>query len=352
MRTYLNYNIKLATETSCFQIDNLSELNNLIQQEYTKTVFIIEESVYHFHADLFIDLQSKVILKPQHELKSFESMMEVIKKINEFELDRKSLLVAIGGGELSDLIGFVASIYLRGISFGVLPTTVLNMVDASIGGKNGINFNRLKNQLGTIYQPKFIGFYIPFLDSLPRVENSAGLAEVIKYGLTSDLNLYSLLEGISLNEFIQNESIKSKIIEKCIRIKSDIISLDPTEKGERKVLNFGHTIGHALEVCCNLNHGEAVGLGMLMAIKISERELNLDAMIFEKVKEILIKFELPTKLLFDPALVYDKLVGDKKRVKEEIEFILINEIGLAERKYIPLERIKSYLIQSNKERWI
>ena len=226
------------------------------------------------------------------------------------------------------------------------------MIDASIGGKNGINFSETKNQIGTIFQPTYIGFYYPFLKTLPKRELSSGFSEIIKYGLSINSDLLKLIESNSFDKFMTNIDYQRSIIKLCVDTKSQIVSRDSLESGERKILNFGHTLGHCFEMCCDLTHGEAIALGMLMAIRISSLELKTDDTSFEIAKQLLSKYGLPVRLSFDPHEVYRKLVGDKKRVKNEIEFILLSTLGSAERKFISLEKIKSYLSIAVEEKWI
>lgn len=346
------YTTHQTTRTSYFQFGDWSEVNGSLMIEYSKVLYIIDEMTYHHHQNQLVKLTNTIVVNSGEALKSFDGFVRLMEQIQPFELDRKSIIVSIGGGALSDLVGFVSSVYLRGISLGVIPTTLLSLVDASIGGKNGINFNQAKNQIGTIYQPKFIGVYYPFLDSLSRPELSSGFAEIVKYGVCLDADLFENLQHITLDKFIQDSEMKSKIVDRCIEIKFKIVSSDPHEQGDRKILNFGHSIGHSLESVYSLSHGQAVSLGMILALRISEAECGLEHTQVNKVMSLLSKFELPVKLDFDPSIVYSKLINDKKRDRDQIEFILIPTIGSAVRKWISIAKIHSYLIQAKTELWI
>lgn len=352
MKDFLEYSTQYTTSTVCFRLDNLLELETFNRLNYSKAVYVMEEGIATLYENDFSSFQDKIVIDKIVELKSFQGMMYLLDRLILFELDRKSILVCIGGGELSDLVGFVASVYLRGITFGILPTTLLSMIDASIGGKNGINFLETKNQIGTIFQPTYIGFYYPFLRTLPKRELSSGFSEIIKYGLSINSDLLKLLESNSFDKFMIDIDYQLSIIKMCVDTKSQIVSRDSLESGERKILNFGHTLGHCFEMCYDLTHGEAIGLGMLMAIKISMLELKLEDSSFEIAKHILTKYGLPVRLSFDPHEVYKKLVGDKKRVKNEIEFVLLSKLGSAERRFISLEKVKSYLSLAIEEKWI
>jgi len=195
--------------------------------------------------------------------KSFETYQEVMKVLMENEFTRKDLLISLGGGVIGDLGGFVASTYKRGIRFINVPTTTLSMVDSSIGGKNGINFLGYKNMVGSFYQPEMVIADLSTLESLPRRHFYSGLIEALKSGLIGDSELFELFFD-DVNDYLE------EIIVRSINVKKKVVEIDPYEKGLRKILNYGHTFGHALESYCSLKdlyHGEAVGIGMYLLLK-------------------------------------------------------------------------------------
>lgn len=245
-------------------------------------------------------------------------------------LGKDTCVIALGGGVVTDLAGFIASTYCRGISFIVVPTTLLGMVDASIGGKNGINVSYGKNLLGTIYQPKKVIINISTLKTLPKNELRNGITEMIKHGLIADKNYYDYLEKESQNLLeLNSSSIKTAIFESC-RIKKEIVEQDENENGKRRLLNFGHTIGHAIEKLSNykISHGEAVAIGIVIESHISMQLKQLPENSFNRILKIFETYDLPLKL---PQFSVDEILSamtlDKKSLDGKPRFVLLKEIG-------------------------
>jgi len=301
-------------------------LNNLAAGR--QLVLVTDNRVHDLYRSFFEGADTIVIPSGESH-KNLESLEYVVNQLIKLRIDRTSLLVGIGGGVITDLVGFVASVYMRGIRFGFIPTTLLAMVDASVGGKNGINLGLQKNMLGVIRHPEFILFDETFLATLPVNEWSNGFAEVIKYGCIFDSYLFDRLATQDLNFFRENISATQSLIRKCVDWKTRTVQEDEKEQGLRKLLNFGHTVGHAVEKVCNVSHGYAVSIGMAFACKLSEKIAGLDPLVTRAVRKILVRYQLPSHITFSVDEVMSVLMMDKKKKREEIDFIVLEQIGKA-----------------------
>ena len=253
-----------------------------------------------------------------------------------FRLERKSFLLALGGGVVGDLAGFVAATYLRGIAFVQAPTTLLAQVDSSVGGKVGVNLKAGKNLVGAFYQPRLVLCGLETLASLPEREFRAGLAEVIKYGVIYDAGLFGRLER-DLPALIRREpATLSGVVARCCQIKAEVVRQDETEDGLRAILNFGHTVGHALEAVSHYGkylHGEAIAIGQAAAARLSARQLGLPASQAARIKTLLERAGLPTQVSLTSRQRGKLLAAmklDKKVSGGEIKFVLARKIGEAQ----------------------
>lgn len=242
-------------------------------------------------------------------------------------VDRSWLVAGIGGGIVCDVTGFAASTYLRGLAFGLVPTTLLAQVDAATGGKNGVNVRGYKNQVGTFRHPDFVLFDPGVLKSLPGKERRNGFAEAIKHGVLGDENLFSFLEERAEEVLSLDLKAIDRVIHDSLRLKAGIVNRDETEKGERRKLNLGHTVGHALEKVCGIRHGEAVSIGMAFAARLSCRMGLLSPTESRRIESLLIRFGLPVTVTADIRALRDAMVKDKKRRAGEIHFVLPDRIG-------------------------
>lgn len=234
----------------------------------SKAVMLVDENVLRLHPEKFESFQT-ITIPSGEENKTLHAVENVYRELIGMEIDRSSMLIGIGGGLTTDIAGFIASTYLRGIRFGFISTTLLGQVDASIGGKNGVNLDGYKNMIGVIRQPEFIWCDYSLLNTLEDKEYRSGIAEVIKYGVIRDPGLLLYVEeqmGALLNK---DKVVLEEIISRCVRIKADFVQNDERESGERRLLNFGHTIGHAIERNYGLLHGEAISIGMVIAAGLS-----------------------------------------------------------------------------------
>jgi 3-dehydroquinate synthase len=275
------------------------------------------------------------------KIKNLDTVKAIYGKLLELETDRSSFIVGIGGGVVCDIAGFAASTYLRGVRFGFVSSTLLSQVDASVGGKNGVNFEGYKNMVGVFNQPEFVICDMNLLKTLPQKEVLCGLAEVVKHAAIGDSNLFSYLEENEKKVLQLDEEVVEKAVYDSVLIKSGIVNRDEREKGERRKLNFGHTLGHALEKTAGAPHGEAVSVGMVAASVLSEKKGYLSTEEKGRIEALLKKFQLPTRVRFDGKRLLDAVKKDKKREGEEIHFVLLQGIGKAVVEKISVEELKT-----------
>jgi 3-dehydroquinate synthase len=310
-----------------------------------KIVIVTDTNVDFYYGDLMVNKiksfgfdVNKYVVKPGEESKSIETLYSLCKYLNEWKITRNDYLIAFGGGVVGDLTGLCASIYLRGINFIQIPTTLLAMVDSSVGGKTAINMKCGKNLIGTFYQPKYVYCCLDFLKTLDKDIYRDGCAEIIKYAFIYDKQLYNIIKDNNFDELT--------VITRCIEIKADIVSKDEYDNNIRAILNFGHTLGHTFEILSNFNisHGEAVAKGMLIATKIS-KYLGLSNLV-EDVENILNIYGFDITVNYSIEEIYNIMLSDKKRKNKVISFILLNEIGKCNIKEIEINSIKDILSKS------
>lgn len=294
----------------------------------TATVVITDENVARHYQQDFPPCE-RIVLETGESIKTLDTVRELYERLIALAADRSVFLIGIGGGIVCDITGFTASTYLRGVRFGYVPTTLLAQVDASVGGKTGVNFAGYKNMIGVFSQPEFVICDPQALMSLPETELAAGFAEVIKHAAIADAGYFSFLEKNTGNGMEMSLDILEKIIYESVAIKAAIVGRDETEKGERRKLNFGHTFGHAVEKTTGLPHGMAVSIGMMTAAKLSAAKGMLDAKDVDRIENLLARFSLPTRLDFDADRVMDAMARDKKREGDHIHFVLLSAIGKA-----------------------
>lgn len=301
---------------------------------YSQILFLSDPKVYSLYGAQLDPGHHPPLLVPEGERgKTIEVASQCWDALHARGADRRSLLVALGGGSITDLTGFVASCYLRGISACYLPTTLLAMVDASVGGKTGVNLLRGKNLVGTFQEPRGIFMDPQWLKTLPEREFRSGLAEVVKYGFILRPQLIDLLENQTTAILAREPSLVQEIIENSVAVKWEVVCNDRKEQGQRVLLNWGHTFGHALETLTGyteLTHGEAVALGMSLAAHLASLlGLGNDATI-RRLDTLLTRLGLPTQL---PPLAFEELIplmrGDKKAEKGALSFVIVTEPGQA-----------------------
>lgn len=277
------------------------------------------------------------------EHKTVDTIQRLSDELLSAGANRKTVLLGIGGGVVTDLTGYLAASFMRGLKVGFVPTTLLGQVDAAVGGKNGVNVGLHKNMLGTVCQPTFVLFDINYLNTLPQEHWANGFAEIIKYGFIADVRILNTLGSSDIPYFQKHLPQLSELIAGCVDVKNKIVHADEREDGLRMMLNFGHTAGHALETLCGLHHGQAVGLGMRVAMRLSEQLTGLGPEPAEQLKTLLELYSLPTSLAFDPEAVLKLMLSDKKRSSAGLNYVLLEKPGVAVTKLVAPEAVQEAL---------
>jgi 3-dehydroquinate synthase len=312
------------------------------------TVFyFVDENILGLYKSLFNNFHNIISIPSGEETKSIDYINNIIKKLIELGANRKTFIIGVGGGVTCDVAGFVASIFMRGVNFGFVPTTLLAMTDASFGGKNGINFNNIKNVLGVINEPDFVFIDYSFLKTLTHQEYLNGFAEIIKHACISSSDLFYDLEKNADNYFkiIENPGYSNfnklhNMLCDSIKIKLDIVSSDRYENGKRKSLNYGHTFGHAIEAEYGIPHGSAISLGIVFSNILSNKLgfLNEDRLI--RVNNLLEKYNLPVDVsMYEKKYLIKWIERDKKSSDKNIDFVLLKDIGISFVKPLSIQKI-------------
>lgn len=326
--------------TTCYLDADFSYLEKLVDRE--QAVLITDEHIFASQQKKFGGWNT-IVINAGEQFKVQATVDSIIEQLIDFGADRKTWLIGVGGGVVTDLTGYVAAIYMRGLSFGFVPSSILSMVDASIGGKNGIDVGMYKNLVGTIRQPAFLLYDYSLLKTLPKEEWINGFAEIIKHAAIRDAALFRELEKNKLTLYQKDKKALARLIRRNVAIKCRVVEKDEFEHGERRLLNFGHTLGHAVENLYKLSHGQAISIGMAVACMISEEFTNFKDT--DRVIGTLKRYGLPTQAEFDAKAVMNVLRMDKKRVKESMNYILLNRIGQGVVKVIPIVQLEK-IIQS------
>lgn len=321
-----------------FNDEGFDFLNRFVAEQHPSKIFLLADK----HTNecctpivlslLATDIPLEIIeIEAGEPHKHIDTCTQVWYALSELGADRKSLLINIGGGVVTDLGGFVASTYMRGIPFINIPTSLLAMVDASVGGKTGVDLGALKNLVGVINNPKGVLIYPDFLATLPTEELRSGMAEMFKHGLISDEAYWHKM--CNLSEL--TEAHLGSLIYESVVIKNEVVTQDPTEKGLRKTLNYGHTLGHAIESYCLQNpnrerllHGEAIAIGMVLATYLSVKELGFSMEKCDEVKAVLGEYFRKQEFTYEEITDICQLMRfDKKNVSGNVHFVLLEAIG-------------------------
>lgn len=322
-----------------FNATGYKALNNYLKDNRFSKIFIIVDNNTHVHclphfmSNLETDLDCEIIEIDAGEVnKNIDTCVGVWNALSELGADRKSLIINVGGGVVTDLGGFIACTFKRGLKYINVPTSLLAMVDASVGGKTGVDLGALKNQVGVISSGDMVLVDTSFLDTLPQNHLKSGLAEMLKHGLIYDASYWNKfldLNGLTLNDL-------DTLIHQSVQIKNTVVTIDPLENGLRKTLNFGHTLGHAIESYFlieedkeELLHGEAIAIGMIMETYISSELLGFPEGDLESVKSTFLN--IFKKILIEPSdydAIIDLLKYDKKNEHGNINFVLLEKIGV------------------------
>ncbi|WP_435625588.1 3-dehydroquinate synthase [Flagellimonas sp.] len=328
----------IASDSYNVYLEELAEaaiLQHIQVKKYSKVFVLVDENTKKYCLPKFLEFAGDAIdetleISSGEENKTIQTCTEVWRELSNLGADRQSLLINLGGGVLTDLGGFVASTFKRGIDFINIPTTLLSMVDASIGGKTGVDFGSLKNQIGVINQPQMVLIFPKLLETLDKRQLTSGFAEMLKHGLIKDQLYWENLRN--LTEFANSDCIK-----KSIAIKNEVVMEDPTEKGIRKILNYGHTLGHAIESYflknpekSTLLHGEAIAVGMILEGYLSHELKGLSMLSLEDIKTTFLNYFKKVDFTEeDIRIIIDLLKHDKKNTHGDVNFVLLQEIGSA-----------------------
>lgn len=352
--------------------ESLKNVGNYLQ-DGRKCVIITDKNVKHYYEQDFPKGCPIITISTGEEIKTLETVEMIFRELISFGADRSTFILGIGGGIVSDITGFVASIYMRGVDFGFVSTTLLSQVDASVGGKNGVNFDSYKNMVGVFCQPKFVICDSTLLKTLPQNEIFNGFAEIVKHALIADAPMLNYIENNIEKALALDIDVIAKLVEESVRLKASVVARDEKESGERKKLNFGHTLGHAIEKINPIGHGRAVSIGMVAAAEFSvERGLLSDSEL-KRIIQVLENLNLPVgfshfKNSEDPFKtsvdikrqannsdgclkdqnycledILNAMTRDKKKENDQISFVFLNGIGNAVVEKITFEELKSLM---------
>jgi len=302
-------------------IDNL--------QKYTegrKLFIITDRNVERLYKD-HLPTAPVYIIEPGEKSKNLQTIIEIYRWLLAKDADRSSFIVGVGGGVVCDLAGFVASTFVRGIDFGFVATTLLAQVDASVGGKNGVDLDGYKNIIGTFNQPKFVICDTSMLKTLPSLEFSNGMAEVVKHALIADSEKFDFIEKNIESILALDSKMVEYLVTRSINIKASIVETDERERGLRRVLNLGHTWGHAVEKLTGLPHGQSVSIGLAFSANLSVKKGLMSIVERDRLLKLLINLGLTTKANINPSEVFEVLLKDKKRENDFVHFVLMKGIG-------------------------
>ena len=307
-----------------------------------RRVIIITDATVHRHYGAIIDRFEKIIIGMGETNKTLHTIEKIYRELIELQVDRECFILGFGGGIVTDVAGFAASTYMRGLGFGFVATTLLAQVDASIGGKNGVNVEGFKNLVGVFNQPDFVLCDPTLLKTLPERELCAGMAEVIKSGIIADPGLFELFERHTPADFQRDNALLARAITAAVRVKAAIVEADERESGMRRLLNLGHTFAHAIEKSSSdFQHGEAVAIGLAMAADLSVTLGLLAPQTGARIRKAIVRMNLPLESGIDPKRLLKALKLDKKRDTDAVNFVLIEDIGACTIRKMPLAELEA-----------
>ncbi|MBN1117592.1 MAG: 3-dehydroquinate synthase [Bacteroidales bacterium] len=335
--------LKVKTDTRISEILIGESIDNV--QKYLnnrKTIIITDSNLIGHYKQRFPANAPIIEIGLGEKSKTIQTLETIFDKLIEYEADRSTFILAIGGGIVCDVAGFAASVFMRGMPFGFVSGTLLSQVDASVGGKNGVNFRGFKNMLGVFNQPNFVICDTQMLSTLEPREFRSGFAEIIKAGAIKNPSLFEFCEQNAKKALALNAEVLDKMVYDSVEVKAKVVEADEREKGERRLLNFGHTFAHAIEKLTGILHGEAVSIGMVLAARVSENLGMLSSDDSQRITKVLEDYMLPTRPNTDVVELFDAMKQDKKREGSEIHLVLLEDIGKAvtrKIKYTELEKI-------------
>jgi 3-dehydroquinate synthase len=336
--------IEIATGTGVSKIVIGESYKNLSQYLPSgRYIIITDNNILNLYGHTFPDVPV-ISIGLGEKNKTLETLSLIFDKLVEVEADRSTFIIAIGGGIVCDVAGFAASVFMRGLRFGFVSTSLLAQVDASVGGKNGVNFRGYKNMLGVFNQPEFVIIDTSMLETLDKREFRSGFAEIVKAAAIRDEALFSYIENHCTGALENKPVVMEKLIYEAVLIKSRVVLADEKEKGERKILNFGHTFAHAIEHNTGILHGEAVSIGMVLAANLSVRLGILQSSDRERIVKLLERLRLPVALKSGHNGLISAMKKDKKREGDFLHMVFIDRIGNAVIKKISFNQLEKELL--------
>lgn len=324
----------------------LKDAGKLVKEkvDFSKVCIITDDTVDSLYGNSTVNSFEKegfsvikYVIPNGEQSKNTQNLINIVSFLAENHFTRADLIVALGGGVVGDLAGFCAATYMRGIRFVQIPTTLLAAVDSSVGGKTAVDLPQGKNLFGAFWQPSLVICDTDTLDTLKSETYADGVAEIVKYGMIYDKNLFDTVKSGTWNRI--------EVISRCVEIKRDVVNSDEFENGLRQILNFGHTFGHGIESLSNfrLTHGSCVAIGMCVLTYALMQKGEINKSIYDSLKEALINNKLPVSTDYNADDIFDKVTTDKKRKGDYINLIVVKEIGKAEIKKTDLETIKNLI---------
>ena len=335
------YHIQNASGISSIHVGE--KFKNLEQYlPYSQVIIITDQNIKQYYQNDFPDVPV-ITIGTGETNKTLAVLETILKKLIHYSCDRSSFILGIGGGIVCDIAGFAASVFLRGVRFGFVSTSLLSQVDASIGGKNGVNLDSYKNMVGTFNQPEFVICDIELLNTLPQVQISNGLAEIVKHALICDKNLFDFIEKNQKKALGLDYDTIFKLVSDSVKIKSQIVHKDEKESDERKKLNFGHTIGHAIEKIDHTSHGSAISMGMVAAAEFSQKKGLITGKDVLRITNLLTDLNLPTIYEYNADDIIKAVLKDKKKHGSTLFYVFLEKIGKARVEQISLDEMNSLI---------
>ena len=326
--------------SSIYVGESLKNLENYLPS--TQTIIITDENIKKYYQKDFPDVPI-ITIGTGEGIKTLATVETILKKLIRYSCDRSSFIVGIGGGIVCDITGFAASVFLRGVNFGFISTSLLSQVDASVGGKNGVNLDSYKNMVGVFNQPEFVICDIDLLHTLPKKEISNGLAEIVKHALISDADMFDFIENNKQKALDLDDDTIFKLVATSVKIKSQVVQQDEKESGERRKLNFGHTIGHAIEKIEKAGHGRAVSMGMVAAARFSQAKHLINQEDVLRIIQLLNDLNLPTNLDYKAKEIISAASKDKKKQGSDLFYVFLEQIGKARVDKISFDEMNQFI---------
>jgi 3-dehydroquinate synthase len=341
------FNIKGKHGSSSIYVgERLKNLKNYLPD--SQTIIITDENIKNHYNQEFPNVPI-ITIGTGEGIKNLATIETILKELIHHSCDRASFIVGIGGGIVCDIAGFAASTFLRGVNFGFVSTSLLSQVDASVGGKNGVNLDSYKNMVGVFNQPEFVICDLDLLNTLPQKEISNGLAEIVKHALIFDADMFNFIEKNYQKALSLDYDTIFRLITDSVKIKSQVVQQDEKESNERKKLNFGHTIGHAIEKIENPGHGCGVSMGMVAAARFSQDRHLIPREDVSRICSLLTHLNLPTGLDYPAKEIIRAVRKDKKKQGSDLFYVFLEQIGKAMVKKISFDEMNNFIFSSFKK---